>query len=85
MSRMLPLLCLLAPLLSSCALIGRATDPTPVPQVVTNTRIVDTGCDWNQPIYISKQDVLTDETAREILEHDKMGVVKCGWLPKNSP
>ncbi len=36
-------------------------------------------CAIAEPIYISKQDVLTDTTAREILVHNEVGASLCGW------
>jgi hypothetical protein len=32
------------------------------------------------PILISKQDVLTDGTAKQILSHDMHGKKVCGWV-----
>lgn len=77
-------LCLLAALNSSCATDGPATKPPAVPcepQIVTKTRIVDTACDWARPIYVSKTDVLSDDTARAILAHNLAGSKNCGWKP----
>lgn len=73
------LLCLLAPLLASCAATGPKTDTTVEPEVVTKTRVVDTACDWTEPIFVSKADVLSDATAKAILAYDKTGAAKCGW------
>jgi len=39
-------------------------------------------CQIAQPILISEQDVLTTETARQILAHDEIGDELCGWLDK---
>lgn len=67
---------LLAILLSGCATLGPATEP--------ETRIIDTGCDWIKPIFISKQDILTDGpggTAPQILAHNETGASRCGWEP----
>lgn len=79
------LLCLLAPLLMSCATSGASNPPladcTPETKVVTQTKIVDTSCDWAEPIYVSKTDVLSDATAKQILAHNKAGAAKCGWKP----
>lgn len=47
------------------------------PQVRT---VTDYCTPW-RPIYVSKQDVLTDGTARAILEHDRTGAKLCGWTP----
>ncbi|MCA7902841.1 hypothetical protein LGM39_26070 [Burkholderia cepacia] len=77
-------LCLLAVLSSSCATTGSATKPPAAPcepQIVTKTRIVDTACDWARPIYVSKTDVLSDDTARAILSHNMAGAKNCGWKP----
>ena len=68
-------------LLSSCTTTGRETDPEPR----TITRTVDTACDWTKPIYVSKADVLTDDTAAAILAHNKAGAKVCGWKPKKAP
>lgn len=65
---------LLTTLLSACATTGPATEP--------QTRIIDTGCDWTRPIYISKQDIMTDGTADAILAHNLTGAARCGWKPK---
>lgn len=35
-----------------------------------------------RPIYVSPNDVLTDATARAILDHDRTGAKLCGWKPK---
>ncbi|MFM0495575.1 thioredoxin domain-containing protein [Paraburkholderia caledonica] len=79
---MLPL-CLLGPLLISCATNGadQAKAPAAEPLVQVKTRFVDTGCDWTKPIYVSKGDVLTDETAKAILAHNLAGAKQCGWKP----
>lgn len=38
-----------------------------------------TFCDIAKPITVSKQDVLTDGTASQIVEHDLKGSKLCGW------
>ncbi|HKT65944.1 MAG TPA: hypothetical protein VJR91_20430 [Burkholderia sp.] len=48
---------------------------------MTKTRVVDTACDWTRPIYVSKTDVLSDDTARAILAHNQAGAKVCGWKP----
>lgn len=45
-------------------------------------RIVDTACDWTAPLYVSKDDVLTDGTAQAILAHNRAGAKICGWQPR---
>lgn len=47
--------CLMAVLLTGCATSGRAINY----------------CDLTRPVYISKKDVLTDGTARQILQHNE--------------
>jgi hypothetical protein len=32
-----------------------------------------------KPIYVSKTDVLTADTARQVLSHNEYGRVRCGW------
>jgi hypothetical protein len=66
-------------LLSACA--APVCPPTPPAEVVTKTRVVDTACDWVKPIYLDKTDVLSDETAKAILAHDKAGAKACNWKP----
>ncbi|WP_244137688.1 hypothetical protein [Burkholderia sp. BCC1644] len=48
---------------------------------MTKTRVVDTACDWTRPIYVSKTDVLSDETAKQLLAHNVAGAKNCGWKP----
>lgn len=36
-------------------------------------------CSQFHAIYLDKQDVLTPETGREILEHNETGRILCGW------
>ncbi|KWI89547.1 hypothetical protein WM11_21515 [Burkholderia ubonensis] len=78
-------LCLLAALSSSCATTGPGSKPAAAapcePQIVTKTRIVDTACDWTRPIYVSRTDVISDDTARAILAHNQAGAKVCGWKP----
>ncbi|WP_244123127.1 hypothetical protein [Burkholderia gladioli] len=47
----------------------------------TRTKVIDTGCAWTRPIYLDKTDVLSDATARAILEHNQTGAKNCGWKP----
>ncbi|CFT46163.1 Uncharacterised protein [Burkholderia pseudomallei] len=76
-------LCLLAALSSSCATDGPATKPAVPcePQIVVKTRVTDTACEWTRPIYVSRTDVLSDDTARQILAHNMAGAKNCGWKP----
>lgn len=52
-------------LLTACATSGPATE------------VVDAGCYWTRPIYISREDILTDETARQILVHNETWELRC--------
>jgi hypothetical protein len=52
--------------------------------VQVKTRVIDTACDWTKPIFVSKTDVISDETARQILAHNIAGEKNCGWKPSNS-
>jgi hypothetical protein len=63
--------CLSVLLLTACAIDGREIKPPPTPVVI------DTGCKWAAPIFISKSDVLTDETARQILAHNETYMTVC--------
>ncbi|MXS85276.1 hypothetical protein ABO04_04920 [Nitrosomonas sp. HPC101] len=58
-------------LLASCATNGHVTK---IPQ------IIDTSCEWVHFIYISKDDVLTDGTARQILNHNETLEKNCSKL-----
>lgn len=40
-------------------------------------------CETASPIYISRDDVLTQETKRQILAHDVVGERVCGWGRSN--
>lgn len=50
-------------LLAGCATGGAGTSP----------------CSGWRPIYISRADVLTDGTARQILAHNETGARLCNW------
>ena len=54
-------------LLPACAGGGRVTDPA---------------CATWRPIYVSRGDVLSPETARQILAHNETGASICGWAPR---
>lgn len=71
---------LLASLFTACSATGPATEPEP--QVITRTRVIDTGCQTFKPVYVSKADVLTKETADGILTNNIAGERQCGWKPK---
>lgn len=62
-----PLLPLILPL-AGCATTGHAP--------------VSNGCEWAKPILVSPKDVLTDETAKQILAYDETGAQLCGWRRK---
>ena len=38
-------------------------------------------CDWAAPIRPSHQDVLTDRTLAQIVAHNEIGALLCGWVP----
>lgn len=57
----------LAMLLSGCGTIGSGTE---------------TMCVVFEPIYISREDVLTDLTAQQILQHNEVGKRVCDWGKK---
>lgn len=78
MQKRLLTLCLLATLSASCANLGTATQSA--------IQISDTGCKWARPIYVGSGDKLTDETARQILAHNKAWAAACGSLtPQRTP
>jgi hypothetical protein len=56
-------------LLASCTSDGNAPIAT------------DSFCATQRPILVSKRDVLTEITARDILVHNDYGAAKCGWKP----
>ena len=45
--------------------------------VRARTVIIDTACDWVRPIFISKSDTLTIESARSILVHNETWEAQC--------
>lgn len=50
---------------------------TPVQKAVAAT--APDFCATAMPIYINKGDVFADDTARQILAHNKTGRKLCGW------
>lgn len=40
---------------------------------------IDTFCTIAKPIRLSRSDVLTDETRRQVIEHNRVGMSQCGW------
>ena len=52
-------------LMTGCAGTGRVTE------------VVDAGCYWAAPIYVSQADELTDETASQILAHNLTWEHRC--------
>lgn len=71
------MLCPLVTLTGCCTTSGNADT-----KIEYRTKVVDTACDWTKPIYVSKVDVLSDQTAAEILAHNRAGSRVCGWKPK---
>lgn len=47
------------------------------------TEVVDAGCDWTRPIFVSQFDVLTDGTARQVLAHNETWARRCA--PEKKP
>jgi len=45
------------------------------------TPMINRSCDWAMPIRPSQEDVLTDQTALELLIHNETGARLCGWRP----
>ena len=41
-------------------------------------------CATARPIYISKTDTFSDQTARQVLAHNLTGARLCGWSPTES-
>lgn len=52
--------------------------------VRARTLIIDTACDWLRPIFISKSDTLTIETARAILGHNESWEAQCKKQPNEN-
>ena len=49
-----------------------------------HTVIIDTACDWVRPIFISRSDTLTIETARSILVHNETWEAQCKKQPNEN-
>ncbi len=56
-------------LLSSCAMNS--------PEIQTETKLIDTSCNWVRVISVSVKDQFTDETARQILAHNRQVMRNC--------
>lgn len=64
----------MAGLVLSCAMTGCAISVQP------------DFCATARPIYVSKTDVFSDETARQVLAYNIAGKNLCGWKPTgNNP
>lgn len=63
-------------LINGCATNGQETK-TIGDTIQQKPVIVDTGCKWNKPIYVSKEDILTEGTARQILAHNEIWELNC--------
>lgn len=66
---MKPINSLMVALLMSCAVSGCVKRIDPAPSF----------CAVARAIYIGDDDVLSDQTARQILTHDEIGERLCGW------
>jgi hypothetical protein len=42
-------------------------------------------CYWAEPIRLSRADVLTDGTLKQIVAHNEIGARLCGWQPWLQP
>lgn len=58
------------PALASALLLSACATPGPVPS---------DGCAWTRPILVGRDDVLTEDTAGQILAHNESGARICGW------
>src|SRR5690606_21198232 len=65
MWKSITLLSIVVLFISACKTSGRVNE------------VVDTACNWVQPIYISREDALTDETARQILNPNEIWERAC--------
>lgn len=71
--------CLMVALLTSFAAIGCADQPIQT-RVEKEIAVSKPGlCENALPIYINSQDVITDDTAKQILVHNKTGRKLCKW------
>ena len=48
------------------------------------TRTITDYCTPWRPIYVASADILTDPTARQILQYDETGAKLCGWKPNEA-
>jgi hypothetical protein len=71
--------CLTVLLLTSYAVIGCAGAPTPTPTQMAISATQPDFCATALPIYISKDDKISDDTARQILKHNLTGRKLCNW------
>jgi hypothetical protein len=62
MCKQLLLVCLILTCTSGCAVNGAA---------------IDTSCDWVRPILVSRDDALSDDTARQVLMHNEQWELLC--------
>lgn len=56
-------------LLTSCTSRGPAIESAPV--------VIDAGCLWSKPIYVSRTDLLSEGTAEAILIHNETWQRRC--------
>ena len=55
-------------LLTAVTIAGCATDP-----------LTRSDYDWAQPIMPSRKDVLSRQTNEQIVSHNEVGEITCGW------
>lgn len=81
------------PIVLMLSLVGCATykyeeqkqSPTRVEEIIKErTVVIDTACDWVRPVYVSKDDVFTPGTARQILAHNETWEAQCKKKEKTS-
>lgn len=51
--------------------------------MVTETKLVDTACNWTRPISFTLEQAkqVPKDVMTQIIEHNEMGAKKCGWKP----
>lgn len=66
-------------LLTSFAVTGCAAQQTPTRAQKQIAASAPEFCTTAMPIYINDKDVISDDTARQILQHNKTGRKLCKW------
>lgn len=71
--------CLMVVLLTSFSVIGCAGKPTLTRVEKEIAASKPEFCTTALPIYVDKTDLISDSTARQILQHNKTGRKLCKW------